>query len=103
VDDSQIAETVWNTCCVNVSHELAIDGNHELIIDGVSGRLVPAGDPIGLAAALINALTGPDVQYGGQQARQQILARYTLSAITEQYIRLYRSLVQSQSDAHTYT
>lgn len=75
-----------------------IDGSKQLIADGVSGRLVPAGDPIALAAALIAALTVPEAQHWGRQARRQILAHYTLPAITEQYITLYRSLVQPQSE-----
>lgn len=73
-----------------------IDGSKQLVADGVSGRLVPAGDPLALAAALIAALTGPDAQHWGRQARRQVLAHYTLPTITEQYLTLYRSLVQPQ-------
>jgi glycosyltransferase involved in cell wall biosynthesis len=77
----------------------AIDGSADLIRDGVNGRLVPPRDAGALAGALIEALTGPDAQQWASQARQEILARYTLAAITERYITLYRSLIQPQPEA----
>jgi glycosyltransferase involved in cell wall biosynthesis len=50
-----------------------IPGNHGIIEDGVSGHLLPPGDPVALAAAIVDAL--------GKPSRRQQYACHALSAV----------------------
>jgi sugar transferase (PEP-CTERM/EpsH1 system associated) len=65
-------------------------GNRELIADGVNGLLVPPGDRDALAAALCFYLNQPQavIEHGGA-ARERAVSKYSISAMTNQYGRLY--------------
>ena len=68
----------------------AVGGVAEAVADGETGRLVPAGDPAALAAALAALLNDPDLAHAmGQQARQVALARFRIEAATERLMGLY--------------
>ncbi len=69
----------------------AIGGTMRVLSDGVTGRLVPVADPQALAAGLLEALT-PDGATWGQQARQQVVAQYSLDVVAEHYIHMYETL-----------
>jgi glycosyltransferase involved in cell wall biosynthesis len=69
----------------------AVGGSTQLIDDGVTGRLVPPGDTSALAGSLIEALSG-GVAERGRQARERIVATYSLDIVTDRHIELYEGL-----------
>ena len=58
----------------------------------LTGRLVPAGDPAALAAALVEALTSREAQGWAAAARRHAARGFSLDRVAEQYIDLYRTL-----------
>lgn len=57
----------------------AAGGSAELVEDGVTGRLVPPGDPVALAAAIDELLSNPiRAAEMGRRGRQRALARYDI-------------------------
>jgi glycosyltransferase involved in cell wall biosynthesis len=69
-----------------------IDGVVELL-DESSGWLVPVGDAAGLAGALREALTDPDLAHQrGQRARHEAETRFSLQAVADQYEALYAKI-----------
>jgi glycosyltransferase involved in cell wall biosynthesis len=69
----------------------AIGGTMRVLDDGITGRLVPVGDPEGLATGLVEALT-PSGHAWGQHARQHTVAQYSLDVVAERYIQMYETL-----------
>lgn len=69
----------------------------ELVEDGVTGLLVPYGDPLALAEA-INRLLRDNVRRErmGQNARQKVLAQFRLDDIVERTLSLYASLQEER-------
>lgn len=67
-----------------------------LQIIGDTGGVVPARDPSALAAgwARLGALDVPARRALGLRARQRIIERYALAAMSEQYADLYASLIR---------
>ncbi|HJM51133.1 MAG TPA: glycosyltransferase [Alphaproteobacteria bacterium] len=64
------------------------------VMVGETGRVVPAGDPAALAAALLELVDlGPEGrQRLGQSARQRLKEHYSLDRIAGRYEALYREL-----------
>ncbi len=68
-----------------------LGGSVEVIDDGVTGLLVPAGDPGVLAEALTRVLGDSDLRTRlGEAATQRIREGFTLDAIAPRYLELYR-------------
>ena len=77
-----------------------IGGNLELIRDGDNGRLVEPNDPSRLAEALLEMLgDGEGSHRMGLAARQTVEERYAMPRITEQYLHLYRELLNGTAGA----
>jgi glycosyltransferase involved in cell wall biosynthesis len=71
----------------------AVGGAPEVIEDGVNGLLVPAGDDIALARALMRLVDDVELAVRlGKAARQTILASYSMEAVVDRYIDLYTAL-----------
>lgn len=70
-------------------------GARETVAEGVTGWLVPPGDPDALAAALARALALPQAARAaiGAAGRQAVLAGYTTAAMQRATIDLYRELL----------
>lgn len=67
-------------------------GIPEVVEDGVTGTLVPTGDPEALAGAIATYLDDPGRASGhGQGARERATARYTLDSMLTSFERLYES------------
>ena len=67
-----------------------VGGNSEIIRDGESGRLVPAGDPVMLADAMLSLLCNPLLaQALGKSARTWVEQHGSLDAMAGSYARLY--------------
>jgi glycosyltransferase involved in cell wall biosynthesis len=66
----------------------------ELIEDGVSGKVVPPGDAGALAAA-VSSMTAdlPRARAMAARGRDAVRARYTVDAMVERYVALYRDVL----------
>ncbi len=69
-----------------------VGGNAEIVLDGVTGHLVPAHDPIRLAAAMQTLEEAPVEQRRqfSAAARQHCWANYRIEAVTRQWTDLYQ-------------
>jgi glycosyltransferase involved in cell wall biosynthesis len=68
----------------------AVGGVPELVEDGVTGVLVPPGDPAALAAALDRLLADPDLRRRmGAAGRARVRARFDLEAVRAAHLDLY--------------
>jgi len=75
-----------------------IDGVREVIRDGETGLLVPAGDPSGLAEAIIRLLQDKEkAQRFGTKAREIIPPQYELSRMISETQSLYMRTKQAKS------
>jgi glycosyltransferase involved in cell wall biosynthesis len=69
-------------------------GATEMINPGVTGLLVPPGDPEAFAAALVTSLLDPDsARAMGRAAREFALERLTESAMVERFLTIYSDLL----------
>lgn len=69
------------------------DGTLELIEDGVTGLLVPIGDPAGLARSVSELLENPErASQIGQAARAAAVSGFPLSRMIEKTLEVYRGL-----------
>jgi glycosyltransferase involved in cell wall biosynthesis len=69
----------------------AIGGTMRVLSDDLHGRLVPVADPAALAQGLIQAL-GAGGHVWGEQARQHVVAQFSLDAVADRYIQMYETL-----------
>lgn len=68
-------------------------GAPEMIVNGVSGVLVPPGDPAALAEAIGRLLDSPaERERIGSAARERILTTFTLERMIDEVEQVYRSL-----------
>lgn len=72
----------------------AVGGTPEVIEDGVSGYLVPPGDPAALAGRIRDVLSSePRRQEMGQRGRQRVAEQFSFAAQSLAYRRLFEELV----------
>src|SRR5262249_24404371 len=71
----------------------SVGGTPEIIEDGVSGMLVPPGDPDTLATKILDALECEEqLRELGFQARQRVLEEFSFTAQAERYLDLFERL-----------
>jgi len=72
----------------------AVGGTPEVVADDRSGLLVPAGEPLAVAQALLRVLQHPDLgdRMGGA-GRSIVSTRYSLRAMVERYSELYERIL----------
>jgi glycosyltransferase involved in cell wall biosynthesis len=70
----------------------AAGGLLDSVDDGVTGRLVPAGDPAALARALVEIVGDPSLRARRGSAARHRAARFGLDAVTDSWAGLYREL-----------
>ena len=71
-----------------------IGGNTDLIQHGETGLLVPSPTPEAWSAALLSLLQNPDESRRiGRSALAQIETEYSLRAVVDRYVELYRHLI----------
>jgi sugar transferase (PEP-CTERM/EpsH1 system associated) len=70
-----------------------VGGNPELVEHGVTGALVPVGNPLVLAAALRYYVEDARLREGhGEAARRRVLQHFTLERMAQGYRDLYESV-----------
>jgi glycosyltransferase involved in cell wall biosynthesis len=67
-----------------------VAGVPELVQDGVSGHLVPPGNPDLLAAAILSALDAPAAM--GEAGRARVIAGFDSRAEAQRLATLFRSV-----------
>ena len=71
----------------------AIPGTTELVVDGRTGWLAQPRDPASLAQAILRALADPAGRRdAAQRAAEEVVPRYSMPAIADQYEALYAHL-----------
>ena len=74
-----------------------VGGIPELVADGVSGLLVPPGDPDALAEAIERLLENPRLsQQLGLAGRRRVLENFDLEAVREAHLALYRRMLATR-------
>jgi glycosyltransferase involved in cell wall biosynthesis len=69
----------------------AVGGNPELVSAGRSGLIVPAGDVDAMAQALSAWAAHPESARAlGQAGRDRVLRRFSLQAMIDGYLAVYR-------------
>ena len=72
-----------------------VGGMPELVEDGVSGLVVPPGDPVALAGAIGELAADPRRCLGmGEQARRRIVEQFNTETTVEQTLALYREILE---------
>ncbi len=76
----------------------AVGGLPEIVLDGVTGRVVPPGDPFRLRDALLG-ITDEELRTMGAAGRERFLGRFTSDRLCEALDDLYRSLLLARAAA----
>jgi glycosyltransferase involved in cell wall biosynthesis len=72
-------------------------GNNELIHDGITGLLVPPGDPEALCQAILRLLADPSLRASlGAAAREFVSKDYSLSGMIEKYNNLFCAMTTAR-------
>ena len=67
-----------------------VGGNPELVEEGVTGRLIPPGDPKALAQALLDYVDDPArINRQGRAARARVEANFSMDAMVRGYLGVY--------------
>src|SRR5262249_32974414 len=75
----------------------AVGGTPEVVEDGVSGHLVPPGDPDALAGRVRDVLASEERRREmGRRGRECVLQHFTFAAQARAYERLFTGLVSGQ-------
>ena len=73
-----------------------LGGAREQIEDGVSGALVPPGDPSALAEVICSLLKDPDERASlGQAAARRVTSDFTSESFYRQLSHVYRRLIHA--------
>jgi sugar transferase (PEP-CTERM/EpsH1 system associated) len=94
-----LAEGISNTILEAMATGLPVvatrvGGTAEIIIDGVTGRLVPAADPIAMARALNSYIENPALmRRHGRAARERVEQVFGLEHMVQQYEAVYEELL----------
>jgi sugar transferase (PEP-CTERM/EpsH1 system associated) len=102
-----LGEGISNTILEAMSSGLPVvatrvGGNAELVTEGVTGKLVPPGEPWQLAEALLDYYRGPElISSHGKTARQEIESGFTMEAMTKGYVDVYDSVLGLCQASHS--
>jgi sugar transferase (PEP-CTERM/EpsH1 system associated) len=94
-----IAEGISNTILEAMASGLpviatSVGGNPELVVDGQTGTLVPASDPVAMAAAMRRYLDDRGlISRHGEEGRRVATARFALDAMVAAYVSVYDAVL----------
>jgi len=97
-----VSPSAWGEGFPNVVGEAMASGvpcvvtdvGDSAVIIGDSGLVVDAKDPSALASALLELLEDQEQRLSmGVRARERIQQHYSISAISEQYLEMYKSAI----------
>ncbi len=72
----------------------------EVVVDGLTGLLVPPGDPLALAEALAELANQPELAARlGQAGRERVRRQFSLEKMVGDTELLYRELVEERASA----
>ena len=97
---SSLREGISNTVLEAMASGLpviatATGGNCELVVDGVTGRLVPSADSEALADAINVYLSDATIrERHGRNARERACRLFSITAMVDAYLRLYRDVLK---------
>ena len=71
-----------------------VGGIPEVVEDGVTGYLVPAGDPASMATRIVEVLGNEDLRQAmGEKGRNRVETLFTFEAQAKTYLRLFREIL----------
>jgi L-malate glycosyltransferase len=74
----------------------AVGGTPEIVHDGVTGHLVPAGDPTAMARRIIDLLPNEGLRRSmGRKGRQRVEEQFTFETQSTAYLKLFRRLTKN--------
>lgn len=76
-----------------------VGGIVEQLGGGRFGRIVPPGDPDALAVELVALMTSPEALLQARTAAAQDLDRFTVERMTDEYLEIYSTAIQSKFSA----
>lgn len=89
-----LSKAVMEAMCMGVPPIItAVGGMVELVENGVSGQIIPPGDPQALALAIAGYAANPTLRAShGQQSLIRINTLFSFPAMVDRTVQLYRSL-----------
>jgi len=77
-----------------------VGGNTELVEDGLTGRIVPAADPLALAQAILGYFANPMLaRRQGRAARHRVERTFSLDRMVDSYHQFYLAALRSGGHA----
>lgn len=79
----------------------AVGGVPELVVDGITGFLVPPGQPEALAQAILKLATNPELRQSmGEAAQRRAVELFDISRTAREYEKLYLKLLRQKGEKH---
>ncbi len=101
-----LAEGISNTileamACALPVLATAVGGNADLVLDGVTGYILPPGDPQAMAQAIVAlALHAPSARTMGEAGRLRVQERFSMQAMVGAYQSVYDRQLRIHSANH---
>jgi sugar transferase (PEP-CTERM/EpsH1 system associated) len=97
-----LAEGISNTILEAMASGLPViatrvGGNGELVADGMTGRLIPPGDPEALASRILDYYHHPEVaRRHGTAGRSRVMRQFSLEQMVARYREVYEALLPAR-------
>ena len=94
-----LAEGISNTILEAMAAGLPViatdvGGNADLVTPGITGQIVPAGDPEALAHQIVQLANNPDqAKQMGQRGRERVEEKFSMNAMVAAYLGTYDKLL----------
>jgi glycosyltransferase involved in cell wall biosynthesis len=94
-----LAEGISNTILEAMASGLPViatdvGGNADLVTPGITGQIVPSGDPEALAHQIVQLANNPDqAKQMGQRGRERVEEKFSMNAMVDAYLGTYDKLL----------